>query len=402
MAGLKTLLGLYPKTTVYELKRKQLEDEYNALKEFETSDELARFKELEQYCKSAEFQSKKSELLNLKYKGSEEHRRERDFKYLKKDSSIKKYLKDPDSVPASETEKINRYNELSNYVNSEAFLEKKGYLTMSSKQRWKQSEPFKLLEEFNQLKNSPKIKWFSKNKNHKKFEWFNTWNLTFEDDFDTGKLDAKKWITKYFWGEKMIKESYSLGNEKQYFTDGKNLEFNGSVVRIITRKEMAEGKAWIKDHGFIPRKFDFTSGIINTGQSFRQKYGLFEAKIRFANPNSLMNAFWMVGDRSKPHLDVAKAFNKCSVGLTLDDKQKFEKAIGRNRFSNDFHIFSMEWLPNSIVWKINGLEVKTIKQNIPDQEMYLNFSASVYSDVASSGLPSSMEIDWVRCYSKTT
>jgi beta-glucanase (GH16 family) len=475
MAGLKTLLGLYPKTTVYELKRKQLQDEYNALKEFETSEELARFKELEQFCKSTEFQSKKSELLSMKYKGSEEFRKETDYKRLKKDSSLKKYLKtvsspdlqsyneikssdalqkfielekkvnsvefrvaqkDKKTFNSSEdykklqeynvlkhdsgikqfvkfdkskelanynavhgSDKLKRFEELSEYLKSEAFLEKKKYLTLSPKLRWKQSDAFKKFDEFEQLKKSEKFKWYINSKNNKKFDWFNTWSMTFEDDFDTGKLDTKRWITKYFWGEQMIQESYSLGNEKQCFTD-KNLEFNGSVVRIITRKEAAEGKAWIKDHGFLPRKFDYTSGIINTGKSFRQKYGLFEAKIRFSNPNSIMNAFWMVGDRSKPHLDVAKAYNKCSVGLTLDEKQKYEKAIGRKRFSNDFHIFSMEWSPNSIIWKINGLEVKTINQNIPDQEMYLNFSASLYSDSGASGLPSSMEIDWVRCYSK--
>ncbi len=198
----------------------------------------------------------------------------------------------------------------------------------------------------------------------------------------------------------MINESYSWNDEKQYYTDGKNLEFNSSVVRIVTRKEEVEGKAWIPEHGFIPRHFDYTSGIINTGKSFRQKYGLFEAKIRFANPSLILNAFWMVGDRMNPHVDVAKALNKCSVGIILDDKHKIEKAIGRSRFSNDFHVFSMEWAPNSIVWKINGLEVKTIRQNIPDQEMYLNFSAGLYNDAAGSSLPSSMEIDWVRCYNR--
>ncbi len=475
MAGLKTLLGLYPKTQGYEQKRKQLQDEFTALNEFETSDELARYKELEQFISSAEYQNKKNELIGLKYKGSEEYMKESEYLRLKKDKSIKLYLKTSPSadlkqyndtkdsdklkkyqdlekfVNSSEfttakqdkktyqtsdafqkfqefnqlakdpaikqyfsfgkskqlanyntiegSDKLKKLKELEEYVQSETFVEKKKYLLLKPKDRWQQADAYKKFEEFESLKKSEKIKWYFANKGHKKFEFFKTWTITFEDDFDTGKLDTSKWLTRYYWADKMLGESYSLAHEKHFYTEGKNLDFNGSTIKIATKREDIEGKVWNPSVGFIPMIFKYTSGIINTGKTFRQKYGLFEAKIKFSNSSDVYNTFWMVGENITPHINIVEGYKKCSMGIAFDQEQKVIKALGKSRFSNDYHIFSLEWEANKIVWKINGLEVKTISSNVPDEEMYLNFSAGLYSDTTSN-LPANMEIDWVRCYSK--
>ena len=475
MAGLKTILGLYPKTQGYEQQRKQLLDDFNALNEYETSDELARYKELEQFVSSAEFQNKKNELFGLKYKGSEEYMKEseylrlkkdksiklyfktasspalkqfndtkesdslkkyqdlekfinstefaaakqdkktfktsdafqklQEFKHLKKDSAIKQYFKFSKSKQLANynningSDRLNKLEELEEYVQSEAFVEKKKYLLLKPKDRWQQNDSYKKFEEFENLKKSEKIKWYFANKGHKKFDFFRTWTVTFEDDFETGKLDTNKWLTRYYWAEKMLGESYSLAHEKHFYTEGKNLDFNGSTLKITTKREDIDGKIWNPAIGFVPMPFKYTSGIINTGNSFRQKYGLFEAKIKFANSSDVYNTFWMVGENMTPHINVVEGFKKCSLGIAFDQNQKVVKALGKSRFANDYHIFSIEWDANKIVWKINGLDVKTVSSNVPDEEMYLNFSAGLYSD-AKSNLPANMEIDWVRCYNK--
>ncbi len=477
MAGLKTLLGLYPKTIAYEQKRKQLSEEFNALNEYETSDELARFKELDQYLKSEEFVSEKRELLNLRYKGSDEYLKEKEFQQLSKDSSMKLFFKTASSdtlklyqrmtgsdklakfqelqefvkseeffsakrkaavekKPFKNTEeykksvelklfekdpeiktyfkfskskdlqnynainasnKLTQYEELKEYVKTTYFLEKKKYLSLSPKTRWKQSEPYARLQEFENLSKSEKIVWYKKFKDHKKFDWFRTWQLTFDDEFDTGKIDKNKWLTKYFWGEEILKDSYSVSAEKHFVTDGNNLEFNKSALRIITRKENASGKMWHDEFGFIPKEFDYTSGLINSGSSFRQRYGLFEAKIRFSNNPDVLNAFWMVGDKKLPHIDIAKADSKVRMGIQSENGTSHYKTLGLKRFVEDFHIFSIEWSPEKIVWKINGLEASTVKLDLPQQEMYVAFSSGVYKDLVQS-LPSAFEVDWIKCY----
>ena len=36
--------------------------------------------------------------------------------------------------------------------------------------------------------------------------------LTFSDEFEGDKLDTKTWLTNYFWGDKLLKDSYSVGS----------------------------------------------------------------------------------------------------------------------------------------------------------------------------------------------
>lgn len=476
MAGIKTLLGLYPKTSIYEQKLKALEDEFHALNEYESSKELARYRELEQFLKSDEYKMVQKELLGLRYKDSEEFRKESELKQLNRDKSLKQYFKTEASealanyermvsssalnrfdelkafVTSSEyiqfkastkkkdfkqseqfgkfqefknlqrdsqikayhkfstsaqlanynqikdSDKLKRFEELKEYIASQDFLDRKKYLTLSPKLRWQQSEAYKQEAEFKTLQKAEKIVWYFKTKGHKKFDWFNTWEKTFEDNFDKGEIDRDKWITRYFWGDEMLDDSYSLAHEKHCITDGKNLEFSAGGLQIATRKEEAEGKIWNPEIGFAPYTFHYTSGLINSGKSFRQKYGLFEAKIKVSSNQKIMNAFWMVGENTQPHIDVFKAFNKCSVGLQSNNSVQ-QKTFGRSKFASDYYIFSLEWTAEKMVWKINGIDVKTVTQNIPQEEMYITFSAGIYEEI-SNGLPSKMEIEWVKCYSR--
>ena len=46
----------------------------------------------------------------------------------------------------------------------------------------------------------------------------------------------------------------------------------------------------------------------------------------------------------------------------------------------------------------NGKVFKTQTSGVPQEEMYINFSSNLKKDAAESGLPSAMEIDWVRVY----
>ena len=73
---------------------------------------------------------------------------------------------------------------------------------------------------------------------------------------------------------------------------------------MVTKKESVDGKVWDTQYGFIPRKFDYTSGLISSGQSFRQLYGKFEAKVKVDSEANLTHAFWMVGESVAPQIDI--------------------------------------------------------------------------------------------------
>jgi beta-glucanase (GH16 family) len=166
------------------------------------------------------------------------------------------------------------------------------------------------------------------------------------------------------------------------------------VLRIITKPQKVNGKVWDPSKGFYNKDFNFTSGIINTGASFRQKYGIFTAKIKLADHN-VRNAFWLIGDRITPHVDVCRSGSgKVWFDLFSSPGNHYKKSIG-SRYLSDFYIYTLEWTSQSLIWKINGVEVMRQTTAVPQEEMYINLAGGVDKPI---GGISSMEIDWIRVY----
>lgn len=409
--------------------------EYNTLKkdrrfidytQFETSKQYAlflssiksgqvgKYEELKKYIESEEFKKRKSYLLlsySKKWEQTEEYAHETAYKQLSGKQEIKDYL----SFTSSESFKmfnevqksgeINRYEELKNYIEGEDFKAQKHYLLLKYDEKWKLTEESKREIEYYRILNSEKFKWFKKLENSKKYDELKKWTKTFEDEFNENNL-SDKWLTRYYWGDNFLHEGYSLSDDLHLLTDGKNLKVDNSILTIETRKESASGKAWTPMFGFMPRDFDYTSGIINTGKSFRQKYGRFRAKIKM-NPNEdVHSTFWLASNQMIPHIDIVK-FNNNKYYIAnfwksgqSNDIQKSINSLSAPKLSKEFFIFELEWAPDKIVWKINDLIIKQSNQGVPDEEMYLQIAAGMQS-AKSDMYPSKLEIDWVRCYQKT-
>jgi beta-glucanase (GH16 family) len=333
-----------------------------------------------------------------------------EFQTLKKSSRFKEYFKYKASRDYVNftlligSEKINTYETLQKEIQSDAFRSKKEYLLLPGKKKLELSEEYKLEQQYINIKNSEKIQWFLKVRNSNKYDEVKRWELTFEEDFNADKLDKKTWLSRYFWGEVLLSDSYSLDHEKQFMNDDKNIALADSKLRIITKQEKVQGKAWNPAIGFFPRDFEYTSGVINTGCSFRQQYGLFEAKIKFGKSFPVHHALWLVSDLLLPHIDIAKASKKIIMANywgSPDGKSnvgKNEAGVSLNRYGNGYYVFTLEWTADRLTWKINGVTVQSVTEGVPKIPMYLNISSSLYSDAKNNGLPALLEVDWVRCY----
>jgi beta-glucanase (GH16 family) len=203
----------------------------------------------------------------------------------------------------------------------------------------------------------------------------------------------------------LIHRGYSLEHEKHHYTEGNNLEFGAEGMAIVVKEEKTDGLIWHQDWGFIERSFDFTSGLINTGKSFRQRYGWFEAKIRISEPSSIVNAFWMLGDKIMPHIEVMKADGKVQFACYTKDEQsgtstRFVKKRNRAQFADRYCVFALEWLPEKINWRVNGVIVASTARDVPDEPMYLVISAGLHKPVNGSTLPAAMQVEYVRCYQR--
>ena len=375
------------------------------LKRFESasnSDALKRLNELTETVNSADFQQAKADKSNPE-KMAECKSLLQEYKSLTKNPEIKFWKKYQASkqykmfVETSNSSLIADYEELKAYINSDEFKTQKEYLL--DKNRFSKTAEAEKERKFEELKNSENIKWYQATVNSNKFDELKAWNLTFEDNFDGAKVDESKWMNSFFMGKMVINDRYVLANEKQYFTDNKNVDIKQSVLSIVTKKEKATGKVWDEKLGFMTKDFDYTSGMLSTANSFRQQYGRFEAKIKINSLSPVYQAFWLKGEHKEPEIDIFKynikkgqmqvsAYNK---GVAAGSK------FGGSGLAKDFFIYTVDWDANTITWKINGYTVATAKNNI-QEPLFLMLSAGLTNDA--DALPSSMEIDWVRCYEK--
>ncbi|MCF8309027.1 MAG: family 16 glycosylhydrolase [Bacteroidales bacterium] len=378
------------------------------------SDELKHYEELKNYINNRYKQDLK-EAKALTYKNSDIYKQHGEYKQLKKDKDIKRYNKFVQSKrykiysKLNNSELIKEYEELHEYVNSKDFLDYKKY--MKNPKKFKLSDEYQQLQEYKKLKKDKDLKWYFKNKDNKELARLRAWESTFEDTFDSSELDTGKWDTLPFPAKKFISGTYSQWNDEQLYAEEGNHHINNSVLKIETRKEEREGKAWHPTMGFLPRKFNYTSAMLNTGDKFLQQYGIFEAKIRMGYAYPLVHSFHLSSEYKAPMVSVVdygeyKNSRKFTAGAFTSSpnnggkiKRKKGRITGKN-LGGKFHIFTLIWEKEQIIWKINGLTVRKQKKAIPQSPMFLNFFTSAQGKIDDRRFPVSLDIDWVKAYQK--
>lgn len=430
--SLRLALGLLPQTAKIENKKNQLRNEFDKITEIANSKLLEEYYELEEYVQSQEFKNAKASICSLDYKKSEEYRQEQQYLNLEKKDSIKNYFKVLQSAEYKnlekqkdeETEKfknskeyqlfleveksteLSEYNNLKKTINSEKFQDTKNYL--EDKDRYKKTEEYAKESRYLALSKDENIIWYLKNKNSKKFDEIKKWKITFEENFSDKQVNEQKWMNSYFWGKMLLNDRYVLSGDKHYYTDNKNINLTGKSLKIVTRKENAKGKVWHPKMGFSEQSFDYTSGMLSTAHSFRQKYGKFEAKIKIDGENPVFQAFWLKGENILPEIDIFK-FNthenkKMLMTTAVGNAEEYKKISTKfngGSFAKDFYIYSLDWTPEKITWKINDIEVYSTSEKIPDEPMYILLSAGINKETNNENIQSNYEIDWIRCYEKT-
>ena len=364
-------------------------------KELDGSDKISNFETLQKLVQSSDFKEKSR---SKEFKESDDFKKLQEYNQLKGNQELKDYYKFKASKELANfknvdgSTKLARLDELKAYTESKEFTEKKAYLL--DKKRFEKTEMFKDVEEFDKLKKSEDIIWYFKVKDSNKFDVLKHRELTFSDEFDKEKLDTKKWLTNYYWGEKLLKDRYSVESDLHFYTEKDNFDLGNSLLKIITKPQKINGKVWSVAHGFSPKEFGYTSGIVNSGTSFRQKYGVFSAKIKLGDPNA-RSAFWLLADKITPHIDICRtAKGKVWFDLFSGEGKPVKTSAG-SRYANDYFIFTLIWTADKLVWKINGVDAFQQTVNIPREPMYVNLAGGLDKPINGS---TTMEIDWIRIY----
>ena len=360
---------------------------------------ISRYLGLGEFINSDTFLEKKN-MKPITFKDTDEYKQLQEYKNLNNDPDIKFFYKFKSSKELSNfnkldgSPKLSRHGELKDYLQTDEFKERKEYLI--DRKRYEKSDLFKEEQEYEKLKKSDDIVWYFKVKDSDKFDLLKHRELTFRDEFDENSLNTKKWLTNHYWGDRLLNERYSLETDLHCYTESENFDIGSSIFSISTRTQKKEGKVWNPDFGgFRNKEFNYTSGIINTGKSFRQKHGIFQAKVKLNTAVGPRHAFYMLADKVTPHIDVCRT-GKGKVWMDFFANGKKEARTSINgKYGRGFYIYTLEWTADKLVWKINDYEVFKQTANIPNEPMYINFSGGLDKPMSGS---SSMEIDWVRVY----
>lgn len=296
------------------------------------------------------------------------------------------------------------------YERFDAYRSSEAYARYQSLQNQIESGDLTNRREYKSLARSRALKQFQRQSASGVFEEFDRREELFFDDFDGASLDRQRWLTRFFWGDAVLHQAYSLAGDAHCYTDGDNVRVEDGRLVIETRPEQREALSWDPKLGFLRRQYNYTSGMVCTGHSFRMPYGRVEAKVRFQSRQGVYHSLYLVGDKMYPQIDVFRTDpedNRLIRGVYSDGKPRgdgsvewtrMEEEVGRLPFSTEYFILSVEWQPGKMVWGINGMPYMERAVSLGGSPMYLVVASGVAPEMLPEGV-STLEVAWVRCLS---
>jgi beta-glucanase (GH16 family) len=239
--------------------------------------------------------------------------------------------------------------------------------------------------------------WLPKEKklNYDKFE------VSFEDDFNGRKLDTNTWMTHYYWGH-----AHSDYEHQFYSSEAFSLKESVLTINVEQRKV----KGWyVKEGKRASKTFDVTSGLIHTGESFKQRYGRFEIRCKVPLETGFQPAFWLINPMSYPPeidvMDFSEGDNtKLHVGHVYGDADAnntctSKKVITPLEVDGEWTTYTLDWTPHKLIWYVNGYEVFRLQnKGIPQTPMYIAINMAIGNAAIDKASGKKMKIDWVKVY----
>ncbi len=431
----KKLFGGITPTATLEKNEADLEIAMHRYEKVGKSIELAEYKSLFHIVNSAKFKENKKVLQNRKYKDTEEFQNNKKYTKLHNSPSIQLYYKvlgsedltqylafkstpefellgDKKKVKASETLKklkdfehskayktyvrffnsyiIKEYEQLKIKIAKPEFIKSNEF--WENRNRWQTTPEYIQEQRMFELAKNPDIN-FYQNEKPERFEKYRKLKLSFSDEFKWNTLDNSHWNFGFHYKSAAFIGNHSFANEKQANNSGKNVSVDKGILKITTKHEKVTARAWHVKKGFIEKEFRYTSDVMQTADKFRQKQGVFRAKIRCSG--KFHHAFWLGADSKLPFINIFHYNGKhITLGNTNENLVDGIKISGLNHF--EYFIYTLVWTEKEMYWIINNLEVYRTASNIPKESMYLAFSSFISEK--QHGSAGYLEVDWVRVY----
>ena len=297
------------------------------------------------------------------------------------------------------------------------------------------------------------------------------WVLEFEENFDGKQLSPKEWVLPYqgvlagFDFERNgSKVWYANTNATPALPISNNITLENGILKMTARKEPVPiTGTYVVDWSTNPftkdsASFQYSSAWVDSQRLFG--YGKYEARIKIPKGKGMWPAFWlfngMGGHRyeidifefwneynclgrykrnrlsKNPHFTIhGDSINRGS-SQCADDQYPCYGNWGNSKtdYSDDYHIYTLEWDYYKIIWEIDGKVVHTLYRfnskngkptdcnTIVEGEEYKVNESWPFTDLmqvrfnlgvqygnnnqpnSDSDFPGSMEVDYFRFYTK--
>lgn len=431
----KYLFGKIVSTEKLEKEEAELVKDFERYNEIEKTVELAEYKKLFQEVKASAFVQNKKTLKNRKYKDTEEYRNMAKFRKLDKLKAIKTYyavsssqalksflefkasplyedLGDQAKVKASlrlqdlkkfqrskdyqvysrfhDSYIIKEYEELKVLVDKKEFVESNKFWKNSK--RWEMTAEYLKEQRFYELHNNHNITFYN-NQKPARFDTIKNLIVSLNESFDGNTLANSRWSFGFCYHNDKLKGNHSFANEKQANNKGRNVSVENGTLKISTDREETKALAWHTSKGFIEKEFEYSSDVMQSSNSFRQKQGVFSAKIRCTG--KIHHAFWLGSENKLPHINIFH-FDGEKIRVGNANKNNVDGISIKGINPNKYHIYTLRWTDKELIWSINNYEVHRTSSNIPTEAMYLAFNSFIPEKLeGSTGL---LEVDWVKVW----
>ncbi|MBP7460033.1 MAG: glycoside hydrolase family 16 protein [Candidatus Delongbacteria bacterium] len=246
----------------------------------------------------------------------------------------------------------------------------------------------------------------------------NGWKLIWQDEFNGKKLDGKKW--------NVLLREQSKHNELQYYVPDEVYVENG-YLRIRSR---------IRTYGSMA----YTSGRLDTRDKFSPVYGRFEIRAKLPGGQGLWPAHWLYPQKRNWEMEyimgqaVAEGLERLipeerpwyteidimeflghqpnTLYGTLhycgyDGQRKNSSGTwnGTCDYTRDFHVYALEWEPDSIRWYVDDRLIHATTLGIPHTPHYLILNTAIGGSWpgnpdSTTVFPQYHDVDYVRVYQK--
>ena len=241
---------------------------------------------------------------------------------------------------------------------------------------------------------------------------------TWTDEFSGDSL-SPDWIHRGRTYEPQSFRSCSRGSAKAVRVGGGAVRL--SVLRDRSRHTLCPALR----RGEIAGRYAYRlTGHIGTDKAFSFRYGVAAARIKYPRLRGQHGSFWMepVGGMSPGstghEIDVTEFFGAThhrsglfsyihryeggSIVKTGTNVPDTFLHGPRDGWGENFHVFSVEWKPRSLIFRVDGKETWRIGGRISQVRQYLILSllSSDYElpQIRDRQLPQHMYVDWVRVW----